>query len=163
MRIVGLRHDIRKMDQPVEPFHPRSRIAFISVQAPFHCPRSFSHHKHVNLPFAVRLSRPDRVELEIGGRNGIVGILIRFGNREIKIIKRIDRIDIVFKRETMFLQRGQETEKHSHYKQAQASERPFLTEQAGQPVFHPDRTRSQPQGRKRIEDKDANDDKKDVS
>ena len=163
VRIVGLRHDIRKMHQAIEPLHPRSRIAFISIQAPLHSPRSLSHHKHVNLALAIRLSRPDRVELEIGGRDRIVGVFVRFGNRKIEIIKRIDRINIVLERETVLLPRRQETEQHPHSEKPQASERPPLAEHSGQPVFHADRTRGQPQGRKRIKEKDANDDKKNIS
>jgi len=36
--------------------------------------------------FAIRLSRPDRVEPEIGRRDGIVGVFVRFGNRKIEIM-----------------------------------------------------------------------------
>ena len=138
MRIVGLRHNIRKMYQTIESFHTRSRIAFISIQAPFHSPRSLSHHKHVNLALAIRLSRPARVEPEIGRRDGIVGVFVRFGNRKIEIIKRIDRINIVLERETMLLPRRQETEQHPHSEKPQASERPPLAEHGSQPVFHAD-------------------------
>lgn len=63
----------------------------------------------------------------------------------------------------MLLQRGQETEQHAHHEKPQAPERPFLTENGAQLVFHADRTHSQPQGRKRIKEKDANDDEKNVS